>query len=158
MRPGGVPPEEIALRRQKVLQLRLKGGSYRAIARALGVDHKTVESDLKAEMLPVLESNRELAHANVDFAILQCEEVIRSLQAGVQAGDPKACEAMLKALDQRNKLLGLYAPMKIAPTTPEGEALQPGGGADLAALYAEMTDEERATMRGVLERRTKALP
>lgn len=155
MKPGGVAPEEIALRRTKVLQLRIKGASYSAIAKALGVSVTTVECDLKAEMLPVIQANRELAHANVDFALMQCDDVIKSLASSVAAGDWKAADVVLKALDQRNKLLGLYAPLKIAPTTPEGEALQPQGP-DLAALFAGMTDAERETMRGVLER--KALP
>jgi len=42
-----------------------------------------------------------------------------------QTGDSKYIDGLLKSIDMRLKILGLYAPQKIAPTTPDGSESAP---------------------------------
>jgi hypothetical protein len=50
-----------------------------------------------------------------------------------QAGDPRYVHNLLEITEQRAKLLGLYAPSKVAPTDPSGEK-----------EFGALTDAERA--------------
>jgi DNA-binding MarR family transcriptional regulator len=56
-----------------------------------------------------------------------------------QIGDVAVFREMRATLDQISKLWGLYAPTKVAPTTPDGEAL-PAGDVTVNVF----TDDERA--------------
>jgi hypothetical protein len=64
-----------------------------------------------------------------------------------QTGDPRYLTAIMGIQDRRSRLLGLDAPVKFAPTTPEGEAINlrahDGAGWDLSAL----SDDELETLR-----------
>jgi hypothetical protein len=51
-----------------------------------------------------------------------------------QAGDPRFLERAAWCIEQRCKIIGLHAPVKVAPTSPDGED-----------EYAKLTDDEAAT-------------
>ena len=44
----------------------------------------------------------------------RCEELYRSLQAGLRRGDPRSIEAAVKVMQHKSRLLGLDAPHKVA--------------------------------------------
>jgi hypothetical protein len=70
---------------------------------------------------------RQLELARLDRWLLQ-------LNGPIMAGSLEAMDRGLKIMTRRAQLLGLDAPAKVAPTTPDGTAAYEGEG--LAALLA----------------------
>ena len=67
-------------------------------------------------------------------------ETIEAQDIAGQHGDARLAQALLGVLDMRNRLWGLYAPTKIAPTTPDG-----------ASEYEPLSlDERRRRVRALL--------
>lgn len=64
------------------------------------------------------------------FKTLQPSE--KTVHSEEQAGDPRFLNIVLKCIEQRRKILGLDAPTKVAPTSPDGKH-----------EYCGFTDEER---------------
>lgn len=116
---------------EKALDLRKAGASYRKIAKAMDCSvaqsHKLVARAMKrlvercsdgAEKVRVLELER-------------LDDMLMGLWPNANRGNAQAVEKVLKIMERRAKLLGLDAPTKVAPTTPDGQ--QP---------YAPMSDTE----------------
>jgi hypothetical protein len=57
-------------------------------------------------------------------------------QTETRVGDPRFLSGVVSTIQEINKLLGLYAPEKVAPTDPTGEYAYEGG--------QPLSDEERA--------------
>ena len=141
---------EIVQRRQKVAELFLQGWNQDAIGRELNISQPQVAADLKKINQTWRESAiRDFDEArNQELARLQRMEREawsaweRSKQpsqtatvngeAGAQTarrtvkhqyGDPRFLDIALRCSEARRQLLGLDAPAKIAPTTPDGRPL-----------------------------------
>jgi hypothetical protein len=74
------------------------------------------------------------------------------LKAGIkkteQTGDPRYLEGVRWCISKRCEILGLNAPQKVAPTTPDGDhSYQP-----YQMLVKEMTDEELETIDRIAQR------
>lgn len=114
--------EEIAQRRSEAYRLRVAGLSLRAIAARLNISHTQARRDVEGAFrewqsieladratLVALESER------LDLARL-------SLAPRVAKGDLGAVDRWIRISESYRRLHGLDAPMKIAPTTPDGSA------------------------------------
>ena len=138
----------LAERRRRVADFYLEGWSQRAIAGELGVAQSTVSSDFKAlerewrasgvrdfdsarglelKKLERLEreawggwqrSQEPLESTRVvqDAGGKRAEKQVRQ-----QHGDPRFLEQIQRCIAARRALLGLDAPARIAPTSPDGE-------------------------------------
>ena len=125
------------------LALRKAGLTYPEIAKELGFNSQqaaygAVKRALKKTLQEPSEAVRTLELERLD-AILhpQYEQAL--------GGDSRSAEVALKVLDQRAKMLGLYPPVKIAPTDPTGT--EEYGAADrilLSRLLSEPTNGEPA--------------
>lgn len=138
----------ITSRRQQVAEMYLRGLYQSDIADSLGVDQATVSRDLAELRKEWLE--RSINHIDQKKAIElskldrlevtyweawersreNAETVInRSTPNGPiheersegQSGNPAFLEGVLKCIAKRCEILGLDAPKKIAPTSPDGE-------------------------------------
>ena len=139
---------EMAKRRSQVAELYIQGWPQARIALQLGVTQPTVGNDLKAiqaqwrvSALRDFDAARELELQKLDRIERESWEAwersqqpaqsgkVRLLASGGettekslehQTGDPRYLDQVLKCIDARSKLLGLFAPTKIAPVTPDG--------------------------------------
>ena len=138
---------EIAQRRQKVAELALQSWTQESIAQELGISQSQVAADLKKTRQSWRESairdfeaarHEELARlARIERESMAAWE--RSKQplqtatvngeAGAQKarrtvkhqnGDPRFLDIALRCSEARRQIVGLDAPTKIAPTTPDG--------------------------------------
>lgn len=124
--------------RHQALDLRKKGKSFRAIASELGV---TVGMAFKHYQNALAEARAVSEQEATEHRTLDLERMDAQLEAlwpAAMAGDTQANGVLLRILERRSKLLGLDAPDKLAPTTPDGAAPYPSGGGPLAA----MSDDE----------------
>lgn len=111
-RGKAVEKAQILIRQNLALQLKQDGLSYRAIGEKLGVDHtqawhdvKNAIAELNALKLDTAEDYRELELARLDM-------LTKGLEPMARVGNPMAVNAYVKVMEQRAKLLGLYAPEK----------------------------------------------
>jgi hypothetical protein len=119
--PNAANRDTIALRRERVSQLRLRGLSAREIARALAqgdnrivnpgtgmpYDHKTILSDLEALKEEWHEARIVNTDTHVDRQFAEMQEIKR---AGWASKDP---ELALKALRDEMSLLGTKKPQEL---------------------------------------------
>src|SRR5579884_1106966 len=122
---------EAAQRRLNALTLRKAGQTFEAIGEALGVSavraFQLVDEELRA-------INAQRAEQAAELIRLE-QERLDALQSAVwpkaESGDLDAVSVVLKISARRSKLLGLDAPTKIAPTSPDGKEEYIGRSPDL---------------------------
>ena len=85
--------EAIAARRMSALERRKAGGSYREIARQLGVDVHTAYADVMAELATLRENTVEQAAELRDLELQRLDEMTAGLWPQIQAGSPPAVSA-----------------------------------------------------------------
>jgi hypothetical protein len=146
---GRSPQEtsQIEHRRQQVAQYYLQGWSQGEIARNLGIAQSTVSSDLKAirrawresavrdfdeavccELARLSHLEREAwtgwrrsLDAQETTRIVQAEGAKRAEKTVRQSpGDPRFLDLVHRCIAGRRAILGLDAPTRIAPTSPDG--------------------------------------
>ncbi len=108
-----------ALEKQmQALELRKAGVSYSRVAEVLGYAsasgaHKAVSSALKKTL-------QEPAAELRTLEIERLDAMLSAIWASVKQGQYGAQDRALKIMERRAKLLGLDAPVKIAPVDPDG--------------------------------------
>lgn len=114
---------EMLLKQTQALQLRAHGHNYRGIAKALGcapdTAHRLVTSAMAAERETISQAKADV----VEMEILRCDTYLQAIAKKIQSGDVRAIDTALRVAERRARLLGLDAPTKIAPTTPDGQGL-----------------------------------
>jgi DNA-binding CsgD family transcriptional regulator len=107
---------ERADKKGKCLMLRRLGVPVAEIARQLGLDGKTVSNYIAVAL-------KEHAVRNVDeLRQLECarlDDYLERLKPRIDRGDDKAINAALRVSEQRARILGLFAPVKIEGTITE---------------------------------------
>src|SRR5687768_14050297 len=145
-------PHKLAIlqRRMQVAELILKGLTQAAIAQKLGVKQPTVCDDLIHIRKLWQESQIRDFDAERTLQVERLRQVSREAWAGYersqqpaqmatvngdngsgkakrtvrhQYGDPRFLDIVLKSIEGERQLMGLDAPTKIAPTTPDGRPL-----------------------------------
>jgi len=139
---------EVARRRRAVSDLYIQGHSQVAIAEQLGVSQPTVSTDLQCirrqwreSAIRDLDALRERELRKLDAVELEAwkawQRSQRPSQAAVmttdgtnqktqkkvaeQVGDVRFLDQIQKCVAGRRSLLGLDAPVKVAPTSPDGD-------------------------------------
>src|SRR5436190_3827327 len=142
---------EMLQRRQKVADLYLQGLSQASIAEQLEVSQTSVARDLakierswresairdfdaakerELQRLALIEKNawegwkrscQPIQSATVDGQAADSQKAKRTVKH--QNGQPRFLELVLECIDKRAKLLGLDAPLKVVPTTLDGQPL-----------------------------------
>ncbi len=146
---GRTPQEDFRIeqRRQQVADLYLKGSTQAQIARQLGVAQSTVSADLKAIRREWRDSRIRDFDEAVAIELKKLEHLEREAWWGwertqqpaestkvtqdgsgkkaektvkQQQGNPRFLEQVHRCIAGRRTLLGLDAPTRIAPTSPDG--------------------------------------
>jgi len=137
-------------RRQQVAELCLKGCTQSTIAEKLGVMQATISKDIEGIRKAWHESQIRDFDAARTLQVERLRQVSREAWAGYersqqpaqmatvngdngsgkakrtvrhQYGDPRFLDIVLKSIEAEDQLMGLNAPTKIAPTTPDGRPL-----------------------------------
>jgi hypothetical protein len=140
----------IAQRRQQVAKLYLQGKGQGEIAHELNLTQATISRDLEHVSTAWRESSIRDFDAQRDLEIARLNQIEKEAWAAWersqqpaqtavvsgaagsqtakrtlrhQCGNPRFLELALRCNEERRKLLGLDAPLKIAPTTPDGRPL-----------------------------------
>lgn len=136
-------------RMAQALQLRMGGATYDQIAQALKYADragakKAVTSALKDITKSGAEDVRELELARLDRVLL-------AIWPECQKGSLNHIDRFIRLQHQRALLLGLYSPVKIAPTTPDGEGQWSGVPDDeLVQQFNGLLESIRTRQAGLL--------
>jgi hypothetical protein len=119
------------------LSLRRTGFSYAEIANKTGIPKTTVYRLVHA----ALDDFRCRTQTDVDelvaLQVSRLDAALTAITPKIEAGSLEACDRMLKIESRRAALLGLDAPSKLAPTTPDGKAEYGTNSIGLAGLLHE---------------------
>lgn len=120
--------EQAAERRVEALKRRIAGGSYRAIARELGVSEAQAFRDVQAELDKLAQQAQEEASRLRVLELRRLDEMLIRLSPMLypKSGDNVnlgAIDRALKIMERRAKLLGLDAPEKTEVSGPGGASI-----------------------------------
>ncbi len=141
--------EKAAQRRRAAIEYRKAGLTYRAIADRLGISPQQAYRDVQATLKQIHVESLETAEEMVQLEQERLDNYLVALAGRLSKGELQAIDRAIKISESRRKLLGLDAPMKIAPTNPEGDKSYAPASLDerLAAL-----DERLGRIGALLDR------
>jgi hypothetical protein len=136
--PRFVPGTPAALeeRRAKVAEFMLARWSYRRIAADLGVGYGTVERDAAAIKAEWRARRAEAIDELIAGELARLDTAEAAIWGDVAGGSFGAIDRLLSIQERRAKLLGLDAPTKVAPTSPDGS--EPYSGVSITELDREI--------------------
>jgi hypothetical protein len=120
----------------QVVQLRKAGISMERVAEQVGISKTQVHRLEQLALAQYNTNSEEETNRWRSLQVARCESLIQGQWSKAIAGNVGASQQVLKAMEFQAKLLGLNAPVKVAPTNPDGTEEWSGGGG-LAALLAE---------------------
>ncbi len=145
-------------RESQAIALRREGKRYDEIGKQLGVDQSTAWRLVQRAYKRVIKQNDSAADFQRKLDLDRCDTAIKALWPSVEAGKTRAVEVLMSVLKRRADLLGLDAPTKIAPTTPDGaNEYNRLSDDDLHREIAKLLDAGRAREAGPADG-GKALP
>lgn len=137
--------ERIAELRAKAFELRKQGATYRQIAKALGIQVASAYEHVQAELLALRELMLKDAQDVLQLELERLDAILLTAFEQFRGGNVSAGFVVLKAMERRARMLGLDKPVKVAPTTPEGEQ------AYLHVDLKDLTPEQLAAIERKLE-------
>lgn len=137
--------ERIAELRAKAFEMRKQGATYRQIAKALGIQVASAYEHVQAELLALRELMLKDAQDVLQLELERLDAILLTAFQQFRGGNVGAGFVLLKAMERRARLLGLDKPVKVAPTTPEGEQ------AYLHVDLKDLTPEQLAAIERKLE-------
>jgi transposase len=132
-------------RRKKVAANLLAGLTFREMAEAIGCSVGTVHNDVK---LLLKRWQDEQVTSVQERKLMEGRRIDRALNAiwgRVQQGDLGTIDRLVKLIQERARLYGLYAPQKVAPTNPEGD-----GPAEMTGHHDDYTADFIAEVLSIL--------
>lgn len=132
-RKAGSNVADTLKRENAAVELHKSGWSYRAIAEKLGVTPTQAHRDVKNAIKALNATRLETTQDYVTVELERLNMLTKGLEPMAAVGNTMAVTAYVKVMEQRAKLLGLYAPEK----------------KDLNINLSELTDDElRAIAEG----------
>jgi hypothetical protein len=114
-------------RANKIMSLRRAGATYKQIAAQVGGSEQNAHQ-MVTRILGTMRT--ELAETTDDVRALELERLDALLMgqwSQATAGHQGAVATVLRIMERRARILGIDAPAKVAPTTPDGERQYVGG-------------------------------
>src|SRR5262245_26152370 len=113
------PPGEDAAKREravKALDLRIAGATYRRIGAQLGVSECTAYHDVQDELGRLDALGKEKAERYRELELRRLDDLTQALAPDLRNPTMRvrAAMALVKVMEQRAKLVGLYAPQQLA--------------------------------------------
>jgi hypothetical protein len=131
-----------AERRDQVIDLRVAGLTYRAIAQKLNVSLAVVHGDFDRAV-------RERPTEGIEQLRATADEILRAVLEGhverARAGDDKSAHVVIKAVATHAKIFGYEAPQKVEMTGKDGGPIETRAAQDeLLSRIARIADATRA--------------
>jgi hypothetical protein len=101
--------ERVAQRQEKAMSLRLAGGSFRAIAAALGITHMQAHRDVVRALKESLRLRDGAADELRALELKRLDALLVACWPKASSGDCEAVRAAVRIAERRSKLLGLDA-------------------------------------------------
>lgn len=101
---------------ERVLECRMSGMSYRAIAKELGIARSTVQRYMNQYLIEIKARILETADQVVTLELTRLDELHNAYWASALRGDLNAAVMVLKVMERRSKYLGLDAPDAVRST------------------------------------------
>jgi hypothetical protein len=110
----GKQKDKIAMleRQLLALDLRKQGMTYRQIATRLECNHVTIYNDIHRELKRLADESQDSTAEMRQLDLERIDMAIAGLMPFVRSGSANHTMALMKSIDERAKLLGLYAPEK----------------------------------------------
>lgn len=102
----------------EALELRIAGGSYRAIARQMGVGVRQAYEMVQAGLAELETLRTQDAERLRELELERCDRMQLALGRKVTAGEERAIRAAVAVMDRRARYLGLDAPSKVEVSDP----------------------------------------
>jgi len=106
-------------------QLRLQGKSYRKIEALTGIDHATAHVYIKERLQQRRKENDDLAEELREMELERLDRMRQEMETYLVNYPEKAPDAVRQLLnisERAAKLQGIDKPVKVAPTSPDGES------------------------------------
>lgn len=123
------------LNRQKALELKLAGATFRDIAKALGVSVSTAHGYVKDWLDDIRAENAELANDVKRIALARLNKMRMSLWS--KREQPRVADTLLRIDEREARLLGLDAPLRWEGSGPGGGPIPVSGEIDLSKLTVD---------------------
>jgi len=107
-------------RRLRCLELRKAGKTYTEIGAEIGITASGAYRAVAREMQRLAETARDTAVQVRDLELDRLDALQAASWGKAMDGDATATNAILRIMERRARLLGLDAPEKVAPTSPDG--------------------------------------
>ncbi|MFF9643671.1 hypothetical protein [Kitasatospora aureofaciens] len=104
---------EAKFRASDAVEMRRRGMTYQAIGDALGVNRKTAWTYVQTALAERARETAPDRDALLGEQIVVIETVLDGLLPKAAAGDARAAEIVLRAMDRHARLFGLDAPVRI---------------------------------------------
>ena len=114
--------EKATLRRAKALLLRKAGMTYEQIGEMMGCTRQNAHQLVTKALQEIRIKGEQDAEEIKLLELERLDTFFMGLWQNAKKGNVQALDRALKIMERRAKLLGLDAPSKIAPTSPDGEA------------------------------------
>jgi hypothetical protein len=124
-----------AERRQRALDLRKNGATYRQIADTLAVSLQVAYEDVQRPLAELAALEQTSAEELRTMELMRLDAAQLALAPKMKLGDPQVVNAWVRVSESRRKLLGLDAPAKTALTNPDGS---PAAYAELRAVVLQL--------------------
>ncbi len=115
--------ERYAEQRVQSFELRKTGMQYRQIGKALGINGSTAFRHVKAVMAEFGAEEQVLREEQRQLEDRRLDALLMAVWTMAMKGDDRSVQSALRIMHRRAALWGLDEPTRIAPVTPEGEAL-----------------------------------
>lgn len=117
-------------REMRALDMRIAGEDYQTIAEELGYSHAGSARRVVLKAMRIIRTDK-VKHVRL-FELARLDKLLGAAWERAMEGHLGAIQTVLKVMQQRAKLLGLDAPLKVAKTDVKGRDI------------VTMSDEERA--------------
>lgn len=140
-------------KRQKAIDLRRKGYSYREIGAEIGATHGYCYKLVSQALKRIREETNEIAEDARQLEMERLDQLWMHAYQAVEAGDIGAIDKAVRVMDRRSKLLGLDAPARhditgTLTSSPEWVALR---GVIVTALET-FPEAQAAVVAAIAER------
>lgn len=129
-----------AEKRAQALMLREAGLTFQQIARQIECSTTRAHQYVKDELKRLADQAAESADSIRQLELERLDRMTTGIWSKAKSGDLRSIDRMVKIIEQRSKLLGLYAPTKLAATNKDGDEDAPQGVFMVPAPAASVED------------------
>jgi hypothetical protein len=109
-------------RREFIYNARLQGWTWHKLAAHFDMAVSTMQKAYEARRRQVADNESDQVR---HLSYVRLETVIQGCLPKATAGDAKAADAVIKAIESQRRMYGIDAPLKVASTTPDGTKWAP---------------------------------